>query len=141
MSETIYVEERERKFKGWWQRNKNTVLIIGGILLVAGTGYAAYKNWDTIKGAFVSVEPEPIRINNPKVSVDIQTQITEVLPEQTEIITKIINNSESIEVSRHVRNLPYGWKASPEKIEEAVELGMNLLENQTIVDPYMKNVA
>ena len=140
--ESMNIEEREQGFKGWWDRNKKTMIIIGGILLVAGTSYAIYKKWDTIKGVLVSIEPEPIMINNPKVSVDIQAaQITKVLPEQPEIITKIINNGESFDVSRHVRNLPIGWKASPEKIEEAVALGINLLENQTFVEPYIKNVA
>jgi len=142
MSESINIEEREQGFKGWWDRNKKKVIIIGGILLVAGTSYAIYKKWDTIKGVLVSIEPEPIMINNPKVSVDIQAaQVTEELLDQTETITKIINNGESFDVIRHVRNLPNGWKASPEKIEEAVNLGINLLENQTIVDPYKKNVA
>jgi hypothetical protein len=141
MSESINIEEREQGFKGWWDRNKKTVLIIGGTLLVAGAGYAVYKKWDIIKGVYVSIEPEPTMINIPKVSVGIRAQITEALPDQTETITKIINNGESFDVIRHVRNLPNGWKASPEKIEEAVNLGINLLENQTIVDPYIKNVA
>ena len=80
-------------------------------------------------------------IPTPKLTVDIQTQITEALPEKTATITKIINNGEAIDVNMHIRNLPMGWKASQEKIDKAVELGINLLENQTIVDPYLKNVA
>lgn len=46
-----------------------------------------------------------------------------------------------INVSQHLRNLPNGRKASPEKIALAEELGIGLGENQTWVEEYQKNVA
>ena len=137
----IYVKEKEQGFKGFWLRNKKTVLAIGGVLLAVGAGYVVYKNWGSLNDVFISGDSKPGMIPTPKLTVDIQTQITEALPEKTANITKIINNGEAIDVSMHIRNMPIGWKASQEKIEKAVELGINLLENQTIVDPYLKNVA
>lgn len=138
---TIYVKEQEQGVKGFWHRNKKTVLAIKGVLLAVGAGYVVYKNWDSLKDVFISGDTKSAMIPNPKVTVDIQAQITEALPEKTATITKIINNGEAIDVSMHIRNMPIGWKASQEKIEKAVKLGINLLENQTIVDPYLKNVA
>jgi len=138
---TIYVKEQEQGFKGFWHRNKKTVLAIGGVLLAVGAGYVVYKNWGSLKDVFISGDSKPGMIPNPKLTVDIQAQITEALPEKTATVTKIINNGEAIDVNMHIRNLPMGWKASQEKIDKAVELGINLLENQTIVDPYLKNVA
>lgn len=137
----IYVKEQEQGFKEFWLRNKKTVLAIGGVLLAVGAGYVVYKNWGSLKDVFISGDSKPGMIPTPKLTVDIQTQITEALPEKTATITKIINNGEAIDVNMHIRNLPMGWKASQEKIDKAVELGINLLENQTIVDPYLKNVA
>ena len=137
----IYEKEKEQRFKGFWLRNKKTVLAIGGVLLAVGAGYVVYKNWGSLNDVFISGDSKPGMIPTPKLTVDIQTQITEALPEKTATITKIINNGEAIDVKMHIRNLPMGWKASQEKIDKAVELGINLLENQTIVDPYLKNVA
>ena len=38
----------------------------------------------------------------------------------------------------HIRNLPAGWHASQEKIKRANEMGIELMDNQTFVDAYMK---
>ena len=42
------------------------------------------------------------------------------------------------EVSPHIRTLPEGWHASPEKIEKALENNIILLDGQTWVDSYIK---
>lgn len=134
----IYVKEQEQGFKGFWHRNKKMMLAIGGILIAVGAGYVVYTNWGSLKDVFISKDSKLGMIPNPKLPVDIQAQITEALQEKTATVTKIINNGEVIDVNMHIRNLPMGWKASQEKIDKAVELGINLLENQTIVDPYLK---
>lgn len=55
------------------------------------------------------------------------------------------NNIDSImssyEVRRHIRNLPRGWKASPEKIATALENNIVLQQGQTWVDTYEKGVS
>lgn len=45
------------------------------------------------------------------------------------------------EVGRHIRNLPDGWHASPEKVAEALKNNIILREGQTWVDSYMKGGA
>lgn len=47
-------------------------------------------------------------------------------------------NKNTIAVIEHLRNLPAGWHASQEKINKANERGIELLDNQTFVDAYMK---
>lgn len=139
--DVMYIEECEHGFKGWWRRNKKIVIVVGGILTAAGCGYAVYKNWDIIKGLFVSTKPELIVINSQRVPVKVTAPAVDIFAENLETIRQNINGGEAFDVSTHIRNLPKGWKASPEKIAEAAELGINLLDNQTLVDSYMKNAA
>ena len=62
---------------------------------------------------------------------------------ETEAITvsKTLNNGVPFGVEGFIRNLPDGWHPSAEKIAQAAALGIKLGEHQTLVDPYMKNVA
>ncbi len=57
-----------------------------------------------------------------------------------EAISPVLSGPESypFEVSSHIRNLPQGQHASPEKVAEALENGITLLDGQTLVDSYMK---
>lgn len=48
------------------------------------------------------------------------------------------SNKNTFGVIEHIRNLPAGWRASQEKINKANELGIELMDNQTFVDAYMK---
>lgn len=45
------------------------------------------------------------------------------------------------DVSKHIRNLPKGQRASAEKIATAMENGFELKEGQTWVTDYVKGVA
>lgn len=45
-----------------------------------------------------------------------------------------------VAVKMHLRMLPDGYSHSPAKAAEAAKLGITLLENQTIVDPYVKTI-
>ena len=66
-------------------------------------------------------------------------------PHVTEIIENNANsinaNGRVVNVSKHIRNLPEGWKASPEKINSAIKKGVLLETNQTLVDDYSKILA
>jgi len=48
---------------------------------------------------------------------------------------------EPAEVNMYIRNLHEGWKASPEKLASAVEMGIQLLPGQTWVAPFIRNAA
>ncbi|MBW6475007.1 MAG: hypothetical protein K0B14_17910 [Anaerolineaceae bacterium] len=66
-------------------------------------------------------------------------------PHVTEIIENNVNsinaNGRVVNVTKHIRNLPEGWKASPEKINSAIKKGVLLETNQTWVDDYSKKLA
>ena len=50
--------------------------------------------------------------------------------------TELFKSLDSHHASKHIRNLPEGYKASAEKIASAEENGFNLKEGQTWVDEY-----
>jgi hypothetical protein len=60
----------------------------------------------------------------------------------TEIIDNNINSIQStvrvVNVNKHIRNLPEGWKASAMKIVSASKNGITIETNQTWVDDYSK---
>lgn len=132
----------ESRLTAWWKKNKKTVLLISGGVLIAAGGIIVYKNWDRILQLSVASSTSaacPARMITPS---DVSEEITEVailIPEVTEQVLKIINGGQPFGVGQHIRNLPAGMMASAAKLAEAAELGIELLEGQTIVDPYMKN--
>lgn len=134
-------EEREIGFKGWWHRNKKTVYIVGGIIIIVGIGCVLYIKFDTIKGLFTVIKPDATIEKKSQVAAKIETAVADILPEKPESIKKIINGGDAFDVSAHIRNLPLGWKASQEKIMQAAERGITLMEKQTLVNPYTKNTA
>ena len=70
--------------------------------------------------------------------------VTEVTPTPVKEIATTVASSREInqfEVSRHIRNLPNGWHASPEKVAEALKNNIVLGEGQTWVNSYMKGGA
>lgn len=46
-----------------------------------------------------------------------------------------------VAVKRHLRMLPEGYSHSPAKAAEAARLGITLLDNQTLVNPYVKTIV
>ncbi len=77
----------------------------------------------------------------PKTAVKKAEAVVEVPPEPLkEVTAAVASNSETLpfEVRRHIRNLPDGWHASPEKIAEALKNSIILMDGQTWVNSYMK---
>ena len=134
----------ERKGLIRWIKEHKKELIIAGIsvatmiLIVLGI-----KNRETLKALWDSlrkVTKEPTaKIAEPVIKVAME------MPQDSaqEVITVMTSNSDTLpfEVSRHIRNLPEGWHASPEKIAEALKNNIILMDGQTWVDSYMKGGA
>ena len=121
----------------WWERNKKKVLIIGGVVVAVGVGVLALI--ELVKGGKKLASKVP-----PIADTTIIETTTEVITTvETEAITvsKTLNNGDPFGVEGFIRNLPDGWHPSAEKIAQAAALGIKLGEHQTLVDPYMKNVA
>lgn len=133
------MHEQKRLIR-WIKKHKAELIIAGfsiGALILMVIGL---KNHEMIKDVWESLRAS---VAQPKANVaKTVTKVTvDIQPEPIqEIVTTITSNSDSIsyEVSRHIRNLPEGWHASPEKIASALEKDIHLMDGQTWVDSYMK---
>ena len=136
------MEERRGLIR--WIKEHKKVLIAAGIsigtliLIILGI-----KNKDSLKSVWDSLK----RITEnptPKAVEEVTRRISEIPIEPAPIVVPAVpSNSETLpfEVSRHIRNLPDGWHASQEKIEEAHNNNISLVEGQTWVESYTKGGA
>ena len=133
------MKERKGLLK-WIKKNKKKLVAVGigvGTLILVILGIknkdAIKTLWDSLKGA--TEHP------STKATETVTKVVSAISPEPVqEAIPSVISTSESIpfEVSRHVRTLPEGWHASPEKVAEALKKNIILGEGQTWVDNYVK---
>ena len=133
------MEERYRIRQ--WIKNHKTELVLGGICF----GALAFTIWGvqsqkTMQAQWLSLskvsnQPTfPVAGSVTKAAVTVPSrQIAEVIAEAAPSA-----NSISFEVSRHLRNLPEGWHASPDKVAEALKNGIVLSDGQTWVESYTK---
>lgn len=105
------------------------------IVVAAVTGVIVYKRWDTI-------------IRESKIAESVLGNAKPLTTDTSEILeaAEVCNIEQSFEekiinIDRYVRNLPDSWNASPEKIEQAKELGIELTEHQTLVNPHTRRSA
>lgn len=104
-----------------------TIITIAGVVLIA-------KN----RNLFSDRNVAKLLKDGAKVNVDVIPHIAEAT-ENT--VISIQSNERIIDVSKHIRNLPEGWKASSEKLDSAIKSGIALAANQTWVDSYSKLCA
>lgn len=134
----------ERKGLSRWVRKHKKELIIAGfsitalLLIVWGL-----KNRDKIKAVWGSLR-KAVKQPTAK-ALETVTEVTAEIPSNPiqEVTSATVSNSVScpIEVSSHVRNLPNGWHASPEKIAEAQKYNIILMDGQTWVNSFTKGGA
>lgn len=136
------MEERRGLIR--WIKEHKKVLIAAGIsigtliLIILGI-----KNKDSLKSVWDSLKRIPEN-PTPKAVEEVTRTISEIPIEPAPIVVPAVpSNSETLpfEVSRHIRNLPDGWHASQEKIEEALKNNISLVEGQTWVESYTKGGA
>lgn len=126
MEEKMTILEKTKAHKGKIIIAGVTVLSLVGVVLIA-------KNWDAIS-AYV--------INHLKRGAKTSDNLAYLITEATETaVTNNPSNVRVIDISRHIRNLPEGWNASPEKIDVAIKTGIKLNAHQTWVDNYSKMYA
>ena len=136
------MEDRKSLIR-WIKKHKRMLIGAGisiGVLILVVLGIknkAALKAlWDLLKKA--------ANHSSAKAVGKVAKEAVEIQPEPIrEAVSAIASNSEafSYEVSRHIRNLPVGWHASPEKVAEALKENIILMDGQTWVDSYMKGVV
>lgn len=142
--EVMRMEKQEVGVIDWIKEHRRQLIAtgigIGTILLIV----MAIKNKDDIAKLLKSLK-DAIAQTPVTTAVDDIQGITESLTtnealggELAETTRKYTISATPYTVSSHVRKLPEGQKASLKKIEEATQLGITLLPNETLVDEYVK---
>lgn len=135
----IYPENRStnQKKKSFFEKVKEhkTEIIIVGVFTITIAGLVLIaKNQNLLRSHNVT----SILKDGAKINGDIIHHVTETIEN-----AGISNPPKGriVDVSKHIRNLPEGWKASSEKLELAIKSGFVLGPNQTWVDSYSKLCA
>ncbi len=140
MKETDVCREisNEQRFKAWWKENWKKV--VAGALVIGGT-ILVIRNLNEISeiAERLATTLKPGIKELPHIAVPTIVEESCASPIQEMAKDAIRKAPEApFDVIAHIRNLPEGWHASPEKIAEAAELQIILLPNQTLVDAYIK---
>ena len=79
-----------------------------------------------------------IKLSNSKATKELLLEnTTRVLSNKKLPVDDLVTDKTvDISVPSYVRNLPFGQKASAEKIRQACDFGISLKEGQTLVDQY-----
>jgi len=126
--------EEPAKANTWWNRNKDTVLCIGGIILVIAGGFLIIKS-----NKHSSIEKTDSDFFDVTFMPTEAADLNDV--QRSEERIAIINGGKPFLVSGHVRNLDESRTASPGRRELARLRGIELKEHQTYVEEYKKNCA
>ena len=127
--------EKEKKRLIDWVRQNKWRLIVSGVSIVAIIaiiiGIKNYSELEEIKKSLLEVSK---RTSIPSVSMLATNDAAPTVSalESNSLTTDRIPH----DVVEHLRNLPEGWKASPEKVAKATERGYVLLPGQTWVEAY-----
>ena len=128
-----------------WSKDHRKQIVVAGITTVSLIGlFIGLKDRNVIEGVRKS-----ILVCNSKLNSDMamtgnlrNTDYEECYKCLSTSIAGYSDNGAASktlhEVTGHVRNLHEGWCPSQEKIDLAKTLGIELLENQTFVQPYTK---
>lgn len=141
--------EKKKKSIIKWIKTHKRELIISGISITALIALVIGAN----NGEFLNVIWESLLKRTSKSPEKLITNISAAAKEEAtaSIVHEAIADAPAIlssrseqlpfEVSKHIRNLPDGWKASAEKIATALDNGIILEDGQTWVDNYMKGAV
>ena len=131
------MKEEKQVVVQWIKAHKKELKIAGISLAAIICLIVGIKKKEALVDLWKSLQKQ---VNDGSVGLLDKTQ--EVL-HKTEIIDFPLkqNALTPIEVSKHVRNLPDGWKASEGKVSSAIAHGYQLKIGQTWVDTYNKNTV
>lgn len=134
--------ENQKKTVIQWVKEHKKQLIAAGISITAIiVAIICLRNKDAIASALKALKEvvSKSQLTKSKVSTSAIETITHDVISKSDA-NVIINNSPEllIEVEKHLRKLPTGWKASPEKIAKAAEMWFELPPGCTWVDSYIK---
>ena len=126
--------EVKQKFCEKVKEHKTEILVAGGIIVSVAAVILISRKWDLLNSQNIT--------NLLKDGAKAKSNVVPLVP--VTIQNTIIDSTSDgriIEISKHIRNLPEGWKPSLEKLNTALMNGFELAENQTWVDDYPKFCA
>ena len=135
------MEEKKDSFKAWVIAHKKQLILAGISISVVLGIILGIKNKDTLEELWTALKSK-IR-NVPKTELIVEP-ISQTSTPQLQIVTAphtYTRPQEPVNVGLHIRTLSGGRTHSAEKTAEALALGIDLLPNQTLVDPYTKYAA
>lgn len=135
--------EEKKSLVQWVKDHKKELLIAGVCVSALILVILGIRNKDAVKAAWNSLK-ELVKRPPSKPAEGVTRVVTEIPPEPVPEITRMVpSNSLSLpyEVRRHIRTLPDGWHASPEKIQTAFENNIVLMPGQTWVENHMRRRA
>ena len=124
-----------------WIKEHKAQLILAGVSITAILGIIwGVKNKDELTQLWSSLAKSK---KMDSVTTTFMPKIATVTPATEAISRKRPYTSpiEAFDVRRHVRTMAAGKHHSATKAAEAAKLGIDLLPNQTLVDPYTKCAA
>lgn len=137
------MKEEKKGFIAWMKKHRKELIVTGissitaMILVILGI-----KNKEAIKELWDSLEESIAKapvISSDEVTAPATVQIADVPLQEPILATRAYTSSQSqFDVDGCIRNLPEGWHPSDKKIAEAASRGIELMPNQTLVDPYVK---
>ena len=149
------MEKEKAKIRSWIKRHAKELIIAGvSVSVIVGfiMGYKDLEELDNVSlilRRLVAKRSNAIPVDNNSF-INVTNNDDSVILHESVDIEDIADNLEtsvvidavaeiekiSYEVSKHIRNLPEGYNASPEKIASAVENGFVLQDGQTWVKTY-----
>lgn len=149
--------KEHRNIIAWAKAHKKELAIAGISVTALIATNLCIKNRAALKAYWASLKKAIAQPGtNPKVPVTkahpqliIHTAVEEAKP-VIQLVTPTVEAAPAIsrrpctvpfKVDPHIRKLPAGYHASPEKVAKALERGFNLLDGQTWVDFYIKGGA
>ena len=132
--------EENKKIINWVKEHKTQLIIAGlsiGAIVLIILGIKKGKSVKDVLDSLKVVTKIPIK-EDTIANMDLTAETTLVHEMSVMTVMNSDSTGSSFEVKRHIRNLPEGWHASPEKVEEARKDNIILKAGQTLVDAYVK---
>lgn len=135
------MEKKKIDFLRWLKQHKKQLILAGISISVIIGIILGVKNKEVLEELWATLKRSTKNEFRPELKTRSLTRT--VLPESdVPIISRNYTlPQEPVDVDMHIRTLTGGRVHSAEKAAEAEALGITLLPNQTLVDPYTKYAA
>lgn len=134
------MEEKRAKLLAWVQSHKKQLILAGISISVVIGIILGIKNRKSLTKLWALLEERIEKSHNITSTIPVVQNSESCLDTAINARTYTLPQEE-VNVSRHIRTMAVGRHHSAEKAAQAAALGIELLPNQTLVDPYTKYAA